>query len=147
MKTAKKGKKSTKTLINKLNKISHDYIRTRDGIDGEKRGYCFDCGEYCEGRDFQAGHFKESGASGAWLRYHPHNMHGQFSGCNMKQSQERVKINYTLKMIDKYGRKYVDYLIMQRNKSIKADEIFYMTMISLYEQGDEDKIVEYLESL
>lgn len=146
-KIAKKSKNPTKKLAHKLTEVSHTFIRKRDGIDGEIRGYCFDCGVYTEGQQFQCGHFVADGECGAWLRYHPHNMHGQSGGCNMKVSQERVKIAYTLKMIDKYGREYVDYLRSQRHRTIKADSFFYQTMIDLYEKGDEDKIVEYLESL
>lgn len=127
---------------------SHNFVRRRDSISPLKiGGYCFDCGKYSELQQFQAGHFEPSGSCGAILRYHPHNIHGQFSGCNCGYQQEQVKINYTLKMIDKYGREYVDHLKQLKNKSIKADIIFYDRMNELYEQGDEAKIVEYLESL
>lgn len=132
----------------RLEKLSHDHVRRRDSLSPEEiRGNCFDCGVFCEGQQFQAGHWQPSGSCGALLRYHPHNMHGQAGGCNMKQVQERVKINYTMKMVDKYGREYVEQLRQLRNKSIKADIIFYDRMIELYEEGDEEKIVDYLHSL
>ena len=146
-KLAKISKDPTKKLAHKLAEISHTYIRKRDGIDGEIKGYCYDCGEYAEGQQFQAGHFIADAEGGAWLRYHPHNMHGQRGGCNMKVSQERVKIAYTLKMIEQYGLEYVEYLRFNRHKTIKADSYFYQTMIDLYEKGDEDAIIEFLESL
>lgn len=139
---------NVKQLKTKLTKVSHDFIRKRDSKEEhEIAGNCFDCGVWTEGQQFQCGHFLPDGGSGAILRYHPHNMHGQFGGCNMKHQQERVKINYTMKMIDMYGREYVDYLRSLRNKSIKADKFFYLRMIELYEQGNEDDIVGYLESL
>lgn len=132
----------------KLVELSHTFIRRRDSInEDEIAGYCFDCGEYAEGRYFQAGHFEADSVGGALLRYHPHNMHGQSAGCNMKQVQERVKINYTIKMIDKYGRDYVNSLRLLKQKSIKADIIFYERMIELYEAGDEEEIINYLNSL
>ena len=143
----KKSSDPVKKLAKELETISHEYIRRRDGIDNELKGYCVDCGKYCEGQNWQCGHFEASGSGGALLRYHPHNMHGQFSGCNMAYSQERVKIAYTLKMIDKYGREYVDKLRSYRHKTIKADIIFYTTMIDLYRKGVEKDIVAYLESL
>lgn len=146
-KLAKKSKNPTKKLAHKLAEVSHTFIRKRDGINGEIKGYCYDCGKYAEGQQFQCGHFIADAEGGAWLRYHPHNMHGQASGCNMKVSQERVKIAYTLKMIEQYGLEYVEYLRFNRHKTIKADSYFYQTMIDLYEQGDEDAIVEFLESL
>lgn len=145
----KKSNNPTKKLAQKLEKICHDYIRRRDSINPEIAigGYCFDCGKMVFKQMFQAGHFLPSGSSGAILRYHPHNIHGQASGCNCHYQQEQVKIRYTMAMIKKYGKKYVDKLIALKNKSIKADSIFYEKMIELYEQGDEEAIVDYLESL
>lgn len=131
-----------------LEKVSHDFIRHRDSTDKNYiGGYCIDCGTRAEGQYFQAGHFEASGSCGAILRYHPHNIHGQSAGCNMWANQERVKINYTLAMIDRYGREYVNSIRALKHKTIKADIVFYETMISLYKEGDEEKIVEYLESL
>lgn len=131
----------------KLEELSHTFIRKRDSIDSDFiGGYCFDCGVYAEGQQFQCGHWERDSTGGALLRYHPHNMHGQAGGCNMKERQEVVKIVYTLRMIDTYGREYVDKLRFMKNKSIKADIIFYEKMIELYEKGDENKIVEFLNN-
>lgn len=131
-----------------LEKISHDYIRRRDSInDYEIKGHCIDCGSLAEGQQFQCGHWQPSGSSGALLRFHPHNMHGQKGGCNTAWQQEKVKIDYTLVMIQRYGADYVAHLRVLKNKTIKADIIFYTTLIELYKEGDEFKIVEYLESL
>lgn len=144
----KNTEKDIKKLKKELEKISHDFIRKRDSInDYEIGGYCFDCGKLCFGQQFQAGHFEPSGSCGAILRYHPHNMHGQSGGCNCYYRQEQVKINYTMAMIRKYGKKYVDKLRQMKNKTIKADVIFYQTMIDLYKVGDEKKIIKYLEGL
>jgi len=137
-----------KRAKDELEKISHTYVRKRDSKnDYEIAGNCFDCDEWAEGQQFQAGHFEPSGSCGAILRYHPHNMHGQKGGCNSQYQQEKVKVAYTLRMIDKYGREYVDHLRQLKNKQIKADIIFYETMIELYKNGDEQAIVDYLESL
>jgi len=144
----KKSNTETAKAIQKLTKISHDYIRRRDSIDeSEICGYCFDCGYKAFGQYFQAGHFIADSVGGALLRYHPDNMHGQSAGCNMKHRQETVKINYTLAMQKKYGTKRFNQLMALKNKTIKADIIFYTKMIELYEAGDEKKIIKYLESL
>lgn len=128
--------------------VSHNHVRRRDSkSEHEIAGYCFDCDLWSVGQQFQAGHFEPSGSCGAILRYHPHNMHGQNGGCNSQYQQEKVKVAYTLRMLDKYGRKYVDHLRQLKNKQIKADIIFYETMIELYKIGDESQIVKYLESL
>ena len=131
-----------------LTLISHTFIRKRDSINPNTiRGYCFDCGKLGEGRDFQAGHWIPDLVGGALLRYHPWNMHGQSGGCNMKFVQERVKINYTLRMIEVYGLTCVNQLKTLKGKSIKVDILFYEKMIELYKVGDEQKIVDYLHGL
>lgn len=134
-------------LKDKLTLLSHNFVRRRDSAnDYEIGGLCFDCGRYAFGQQFQAGHWIPDANGGALLRYHPHNMHGQSGGCNMKFQQEIVKINYTFAMIMKYGKKRVEELRRLKNKTIKADVIFYQKLIELYEAGDEKNIVNYLES-
>lgn len=147
MRKRKTPKTETEKAKKLLHDLSHEYIRKRDSITKDKfSGHCFDCGIYCEGQNFQCGHFIPD-SKGAITRYHPHNMHGQAGCCNMKYQQEWVKINYTQKMIEKYGEKYVNKLKLMAEKSIKADIIFYNTLIEFYKDGDEKKIVQYLESL
>jgi len=130
-----------------LYELSHTYIRKRDSKDKNCiGGNCFDCGKWCEGGQFQCGHFIPD-SKGVITRYHPHNMHGQFAGCNMKYQQEYVKINYTLKMIKLYSKDYVDKLKRMSEKTVRVDLFFYLKMIELYKEGDEKKIIKYLESL
>lgn len=131
-----------------LVELSHRHIRVRDSVFKDViAGYCFDCGVFAEERHFQCGHFIADSVGGAILRYHPHNMHGQASGCNMATSQERVKINYTLKMLEKYGLDYVNHLKnLKPNMQFRADILFYEKMVSLYKIGNEEEIVKYLES-
>jgi hypothetical protein len=146
--TRDKSPKEVQKLKKQLELICHTYIRKRDSISDDKiGGNCFDCGKYTESGQFQAGHFEPSGSCGALLRYHPMNIHGQSGGCNMGYNQETVKINYTMAMIKKYGKKTVDKLIQMKYKSIKADYLFYEKMIELYKEGNEKKIINYLESL
>lgn len=141
-------KNRVKKAIKDLKLISHTFIRQRDSInDFEIKGYCFDCSKLGEGKDFQAGHFIPDSVGGALLRYHPYNMHGQHSGCNCYFNQEMVKINYTRAMGQKYGEQCLNRLIGLKNRSIKADILFYLKMIELYKEGDEKKIVKYLEEL
>lgn len=131
-----------------LELISHTFVRKRDSISPDKiAGYCFDCGKYDEGSQFQAGHWQPSGSCGARLRYHPQNMHGQSGGCNCGYQQEKVKINYTMAMIDKYGIDRVNELRILKEQTIKADIFFYEKMIELYKIGDEQAIVDYLDNL
>lgn len=146
VKKVKKVKLPTiKKLKKDLEKISHDYIRRRDGINAELKGHCIDCGDYAEGQQWQCGHWEPSGASGALLRYHPHNMHGQAGKCNVGYAQERVKIAYTMRMIQKYGQERADEIRRLKHRIIKADRYFYETLIRLYKEGNESTIVYFLE--
>lgn len=130
----------------RLKEVCHDYIRRRDSDEKDKiAGKCFDCGLWAEGADFQAGHFETSGGHGVVLRYHPDNIHGQKKGCNMKERQEIVKINYTMKMLEKYGRERLDKIRALKNKSVRADILWYEKMIELYEEGNEHEIIDFLE--
>lgn len=142
-----------KSAIKRLKLISHTFVRSRDSYNPDYiKGKCFDCDEEAEGGNFQAGHFVPDSVSGILLRYHPWNMHGQAGGCNMKYRQEQVKINYTLRMLDKYGKEKFDQLMALKNKkdknglSLRADIFFYEKMIELYRAGDEQAIVDYLHS-
>lgn len=132
-----------------LEKISHNYIRERDSKDkGIIAGFCCTCGKWCEGGDFQAGHYEPSSTGGAVLRYHPNNMHGQGGYCcNInRHGQQRMANAYTMFMIKKYGLKFTEKLRSLKQKTIKADIVFYETMIDLYKQKDEKKIIKFLEN-
>lgn len=142
-----------KHAIKVLKEVSHTFVRRRDSVDKDViGGYCFDCGTTAMGQHFQAGHWIPDSVGGILLRYHPWNMHGQSSGCNMKFVQERVKIDYTTKMIDVYGRERVEEIRALKNKkdkngmSLRADIFFYDKLIELYRAGDEKAIVDYLHS-
>lgn len=142
-----------KHAIKVLKEVSHSFVRRRDSHSRDEiRGLCFDCGTEAAGQHFQAGHWIPDSVGGILLRYHPHNMHGQSSGCNMKFVQERVKIDYTTAMIDRYGREHVDLLRSLKNRkeengmSLRADIFFYEKLIELYRAGDEAAIVDYLHN-
>lgn len=133
-----------------LKEISHTFIRKRDSkIKDKIGGYCFSCGKYCEGSDFQCGHWEPDSTGGALLRYHPQNMHGQGGYCcNInRHGQQKMGNDYTLKMIEKYGLKRVNEIRALKYKSIKADILFYEKMIELYKEGNEQKIIDFLENL
>jgi len=129
--------------------LSHNYIRRRDSVDENViGGFCFDCGKADLGQNFQCGHWIPSGSGGATLRYHPQNMHGQSSGCNCGYNQEMVKINYTRAMTALYGEKRCTELLALKNRTVKADIIFYQKLISLYTSAkDEQEIIDFLEKV
>ena len=141
-----------KRAKNVLTELSHTFVRKRDSVSGDGNvfgGPCCSCGKFCGGSDFQAGHWEADSTGGAILRYHPQNMHGQGGFCcNInRHGQQRMGVAYTMFMIKRYGLKHVEFLRSLKKKVIKADIIFFETMIELYRQGDEKKIVAYLHSL
>ena len=139
--------------MRELEILSHTHVRKRDSLeDYEVGGLCCTCMMYAYGSNFQAGHFDPASLCGLWLLHHPHNMHGQCGfKCNInKHGTQSMSTKYTLFMIDKYGRKYVDYLLSQRKRleNLPIPKIeFLETMISLYKKGIEQDIINYLESL
>ena len=149
-KEKKRAKKYIESLPKKLEKISHDHVRKRDSItEFEIKGYCCSCKKLAEGASFQAGHYRPSGGSGILLRYHPWNMHGQCSGCNMWVRQETVKPEYAEFMHRRYTPEQLQEMHDMKNSrslKIQADKYFYETMIDLYKAGDEIAIVNFLRS-
>ena len=144
----KRQEKERKKLPNVLKEKAHDFVKRRDSFPGETRkGKCITCGKICEGGDFQAGHFEPSSTCGILLRYHPQNIHGQGGYCcNInKHGQQKMGIQYTLKMVAKYGLERVIYLSSMKVSTVYTPPHFYETMIELYDQGDEEKIIAYLD--
>lgn len=145
----KRQQKEVKKLPNVLKEKCHDWVKKRDSIEGETRkGYCHTCGTLTEGGDFQAGHWYPFSTCGALLKYHPWNIHGQCGfKCNINRNhQQKMGVEYTLKMIQMYGIEKVEYLKKMKLVSIHADESFYREMIALYNEGIEEKIVAYLDN-
>lgn len=146
----------TKKAKKELTTLSHTFIRKRDSKDPSFiGGNCFTCGKWCEGSDFQAGHFEPDATGGALLRYHPTNMNGQGGYCcNInRHGQQRIALEYYARMVKKHGLARVEKLRALKHwkdkigMPFKADLPFYLKMIELYREGDEKKIVKYLEGL
>lgn len=148
----KKKKNKISYYEKKLWKSVSDFIRLRDS-DGKSEkfsGVCISCGDYCEGKKAHAGHYFPSKACKLPTRYHPHNIHLQCMLCNMPRSRsviEKVKCNYSLAMIDKYGIDYVKQLQSLSEKDVKPKKQHYLDLTELYKCGDTDKIIDYILSL
>lgn len=131
--------KTPKQLKAKLWEQCKHHIRLRDG------NTCFTCGKVgLTGSNQHTGHFIPSASGGAVLRYHPDNLKVQCYNCNINLGGNGAE--YYRRMILNIGNTKTEMLFSLKNKSIKADSIFYMKMIELYEAGDEKAIVNYLES-
>lgn len=131
-------KKSVKTLKKILWKLVSDRIRERDNY------FCFTSGKKVSGSGAHCGHMFPSGSCGALLRYHPKNLHCQSYDENINQGGNGAI--YAIKFIQKYGQAEMDKLLKLKNRTIKADEIFYLNLIDLYKNGTWEFIENYLEN-
>jgi len=95
--------KKTKETFNK-------YIRLRYA-DENGMVTCVTCGVKIHYKDANAGHYMHS------LHFREDNQHNQCRRCNLFLSGNLA--NYTLFMIDKYGREKVDELILEKMKPHK----------------------------
>lgn len=117
----KDQKKSTKSLKSKAWKLCSEYIRKR-----EKK--CFTCDIVVDYKESDAGHFIHG--HNKLTFFEPDNIHKQCKRCNLYLSGNEAI--YTLRMIDKYGRKRIDELFkISRNGKVHTREII-MKWIEFY---------------
>lgn len=103
-------KKDIRSLKKLAWTLCSEYIRRRDG------GICFTCGSIRNWKETHAGHFIHGHTKATWLM--PENLHCQDPRCNLFLSGNLRE--YTLRMIDKYGRKKVNDL----DKLSKVEHVF-----------------------
>lgn len=119
-------KKSIKWLIKELDRIFSLYIRYRGSKDGINT--CFTCNKPFPIKELQDGHYESRRHKS--LKYHEYNNHPQCYHCNIT-----LKGNYTvyaLKMIDKYGKEFVDMLSVMKHNTVKWTAFEYQLMIKEY---------------
>lgn len=133
----KKKKLPTVTALKKkLWKMVSTYIRERD------KWVCFTSGVKVLGSNAHAGHMIPQSVGGILLKYHPYNIHCQSYVENIHHSGNGAE--YYRRAVGKYGQEEIDKLFFLKEKTTKADRYFFTTMIELYEQGDEKKIIDFL---
>lgn len=123
-------KKKLWTVVSKRIKERDNYI-------------CFTSGKKVEGSNAHCGHMFPSASCGAILRYHPKNLHCQSYFENINQGGNGAV--YALNFIQKYGEKEMQKMLFLKNKSTKADRIFYSDLIQLYTDSTWEEIEQYLE--
>lgn len=127
------------SLKNKLWKIVSKRIKERDDY------ICFTSGKKVEGTNAHCGHMFPSGSCGAVLRYHPLNLHCQSYYENINQGGNGAV--YAINFINTYGQEKMDTMLRLKNKSIKADSLFYEKLIEMYTNNTLEEIEEYLNNL
>lgn len=115
-KVVKKKKAHTRSqLVRKLDTIFSQYIRL-DKTDADGYGNCVTCGERLFWKDLQNGHYVSRGKYPT--RWDEDNCHLQDYRCNVALNGNYIE--YTLYMLDSYGREFVDQL---KAKSINGEKI------------------------
>lgn len=135
-----KVKKLTpKKLKEELWELCKKIVRARDG------NVCIICGKSnLEGSGWHTGHFLPSSTCGAYLRYDLRNLHSSCYNCNINLGGNGAMFYKIL--VSKFGQDFVDRLFVDKQKIIKADEIFYNSKINEYEKiqdWDKDKLLNY----
>ncbi len=98
----------------------------RKNADSDGYVTCCSCGHVKHWKEMDCGHFHPR-SCGKALYWVPENLHSQCRGCNGYQ-KERGKIGYTLYMVDKYGREFVDNLAIRArgvHRERKSDLIYW----------------------
>lgn len=100
-----------KLLVKKLDKAFSLYIRKRDDLGGYF--LCCSCGVRKPLEQADAGHF----INRKWMstRWREDNVHSQCRSCN--RFDEGNASGYALFMIQKYGKKHVEYLQMLKRET------------------------------
>ena len=109
--------------------------------DGTHR--CFTCDKPIEKANCQLGHFIPNASCGALLRYHPHNLRLQCYYDNINLGGNGSE--FYRQLVETEGQAYVDNIFRLKQKTVKADILFYQKLIELYTQGVEKDIIDFLE--
>lgn len=114
---------TVKQLRGILWKIISPYIRQRDG------GKCFTCGMVKHWKEMHAGHFIPKG-SWSDTEFDEDNIHCQCPKCNTFLGGNLTE--YTIRMIDKYGRDFVDQLRFRGRQAKKWEKEELKKLIEHY---------------
>ena len=106
------------TIVTKADTVCSIYIRMKYA-DHAGCITCITCGAYLAWRDSQNAHYVERGHH--WTRYLEENLHPACASCNFYR-KEFHKRQYTLFMIDTYGRDKITELEELSRKPISASQ-------------------------
>lgn len=110
----KKRQPSIKTLRDKCDTLFSKWVRM-SAADDFGAAKCVTCGKRDRWQDMDAGHFVPRACLS--LRWDETNVHPQCRRCNRFRTD--MYADYALFMVDKYGRLYVEGLLLQKQKPHK----------------------------
>ena len=117
-KLKRKSKSPQRKLEDEIWKLCKAIVRKRDG------NVCVICGKSgLEGSGWHTGHFIPRSTCGAFLRYCLRNLHSSCYNCNINLGGNGAMFLVALE--ERYGRPFVNKILQDKQKTIKADIIFY----------------------
>lgn len=123
-------KPTVKSVKNKLWEECKRVVRNRYRV-GDQAWMCYTCDRLIVvGSDAHTGHFIPSGSCGALLRYDLRNLRVQCYNCNINLGGNGAE--YYRRMVKEVGKKAVEQLFIDKQKTVKADIIFYSNLLEQY---------------
>lgn len=134
----RKSRTNLSKAKDKLWKTLKQLIHTRDG------DTCISCGVTgLRGHNAHGGHFIPSSSCGGFLRYDLRNVWIQCATCNLFRNGAGAE--YTLALQKKFGNKFVEKIIQDKQESIKLDVDYVEKMTAFYEtllDKDKDQLLK-----
>lgn len=107
------------SLIEKADRVTSQYIR-RKYADHTGTVTCITCGKRLHWKEAHCAHF--IGRSAKLTRWLEENLHPACCGCNTYRKEFHMR-EYTVYMVDMYGREFVDELREMERKVIAASQV------------------------
>jgi hypothetical protein len=107
------------SLIEKADRITSQYIR-RKFADHAGNVTCITCGKVLHWKEAHCAHF--IGRSAKATRWLEENLHPACCGCNTYRKEFHMR-EYTVYMVDMYGRAFVDELREMERKVLSASQV------------------------
>jgi hypothetical protein len=116
---AKPKKAKLSTLIDKADKLASQYIRQKYA-DHAGNVVCFTCDKVLPWKDSHCAHF--IGRMSKATRWMEENLRPACPSCNVYRKEFHMR-QYTMKMIDFYGRPFVKELELLEKKTLSQSEV------------------------
>jgi len=110
---------SLSTLVNKADRLASLYIR-RKHADHTGNVVCISCDTVLPWKDAHCAHYIDRAKKAT--RWMEENLHPACCHCNSFNKQFHMR-EYTIKMIDMYGRDFVDEIRESVKKTLSASEV------------------------
>lgn len=123
------------TLIDKADKITSQYIRQKHA-DSNGNVKCISCDTVLSWKESHCAHY--IGRASKATRWMEENLRPACPSCNVYRKEFHMR-EYTLKMIDFYGRDFVDELRSLARKVLRASEVRLLAETAIQEFSNKNE--------